>query len=349
MKNLYHITEDVSRASGGIRTVVLDLKRQFPESLIWTTNNDEENSKIVTFPCKGPWLYSNKISAALADLNNHCMLHIHGVWMHAQYAAAKVAAQKKIPFIVSPHGMFEPWLWNEGTLKKKLYFKLLSSSAFAKAKYIHAITPQEQINLQKLFPETPVICIPNAITISTPVVKVSTTRPYFLFLGRLHQKKGLELLIKTFANLSLKNFDLKIAGSKNAYGAKMMRLASELKSNSIQFLGPIRGAAKDALFRNAFCFVAPSYSEVVGMVNLEAAMQATPVITTRQTGLLESWNTNGGMLIEPARKDLNNALVSASQWSVAERNKRGAQLREFVIREYSWKSNRKKWVKAYTD
>ena len=58
------------------------------------------------------------------------------------------------------------------------------------------------------------------------------------------------------------------------------------------------------LFKNAFVFVAPSHSEVIGMVNLEAAILQTPVITTFQTGLLKDWSKNGGFLIEPTENEI---------------------------------------------
>jgi glycosyltransferase involved in cell wall biosynthesis len=347
LKNIYHIVEDVSRASGGVRTVVKDIQTQFPDSKILTTVKDQDDLDIQEFSNKGPWLYSSDLIAHLNGLASTSIFHIHGVWMHAQYAAAKTAAKSNIPFVLSPHGMYEPWLWKEGRLKKKLYFKGVSSSAFAKARYIHAITPEEQKNLQKLFPKTEVVCIPNAIEIEEMVERNAPSRPYFLFLGRIHPKKGLELLIDVFASLKTLDFDLKIAGPENAYTSQLKEKVKQLKDSRIEFLGAVRGQEKKQIFRNAYVFVAPSYSEVVGMVNLEAAMMGTPVITTHQTGLLNKWSHNGGILINPNREELRNAMVNASKWTNQERDTAGKKLREFVIKEYSWKVNKPKWEALY--
>jgi glycosyltransferase involved in cell wall biosynthesis len=348
LKNLYHIAEDVSRASGGVRTVVRDIQTQFPDSKILTTLKDQDDLDIQEFSKKGPWLYSSSLKKHLNTLDSTSIFHIHGVWMHAQYTAAKIASKRTIPFVLSPHGMYEPWLWEEGKLKKKLYFNVVSRSAFAKARYIHAITPEEQKNLQKLFPKTEVVCIPNAIEIEEMVERKEPSRPYFLFLGRLHPKKGLELLIDVFASLKTLDFDLKIAGPENAYASQLKEKVKQLKDSRIEFVGAVRGQEKKELFRNAHVFVAPSYSEVVGMVNLEAAMMGTPVITTHQTGLLQEWSRNGGILINPNREELRNAMVNASKWTNQERDTAGKKLREFVIKEYSWKVNKPKWEALYT-
>jgi glycosyltransferase involved in cell wall biosynthesis len=348
LKNLYHIAEDVSRASGGVRTVVKDIQTQFPDSKILTTVKDQDDLNIQEFSKKGPWLYSTDLNVHLNDIASTSIFHIHGVWMHAQYTAAKIASKRNTPFVLSPHGMYEPWLWEEGKLKKKLYFNLVSRSAFAKARYIHAITPEEQKNLQKLFPKTEVVCIPNAVEIEEMVERKEPLRPYFLFLGRIHSKKGLELLIDVFASLKTLDFDLKIAGPENTYASQLKEKVKQLNDSRIEFLGAVRGQEKKQLFRNAHVFVAPSYSEVVGMVNLEAAMMGTPVITTHQTGLLNEWSHNGGILINPNREELRNAMVDASKWTNQERDTAGKKLREFVIKEYSWKVNKPKWEALYT-
>ncbi|WP_194851617.1 glycosyltransferase [Nonlabens antarcticus] len=347
MKSLFHITEDVSRASGGIRTVVNDIHKHFPKSTILTTNKDKQDQNITAFEKKGPWLYSPALKNHLEQLPANAMFHLHGVWMHAQYAAAKIASQKKIPFIVSPHGMYEPWLWKDGVVKKKLYFKLLTSSAFAKANYIHAITPEEKSNLQKLFPKSKIVCIPNAIEMQPLPVRKLVEKPYFLFLGRIHPKKGVQLLIEVFSMLKELDFDLKIAGSPNEYSRELKRKVNGLNDSRIQFIGEVHGAQKQQLYRNAHAFVAPSFSEVVGMVNLEAAMMATPVITTFETGLLKDWNLNGGILVHPDFENLKDAIIQAAQWEQPERDERGLQLREFVKRNYSWETILPQWTSLY--
>jgi glycosyltransferase involved in cell wall biosynthesis len=347
MKPLYHIAEDISRASGGVRTVVKDLQKQFSKSQILTTAAESADVATTVFESAGPWMHSTSLKSRLHEVDQEAIFHLHGVWMHAQYAAAKNAASRNIPFIVSPHGMYEPWLWKNGKLKKKLYFNLLTSSAFAKANYIHAITPDEQQNLQVLFPKTKVVCIPNAVIMESLSVRKLPEKPYFLFLGRLHNKKGIELLLEVFTSLKGLDFDLKIAGSQNEYSQSLKQKFNVIADSRIQFLGAIHGEAKKQWYRNAHAFIAPSFSEVIGMVNIEAAMMGTPVITTHETGLLQDWNTNGGMLINPVFDELKRAILVAAEWSDQEREDRGNLLRNFVCDNYSWETVKPKWVELY--
>ena len=93
--------------------------------------------------------------------------------------------------------------------------------------------------------------------------------------------------------------------------------------------------------------MAPSHSEVVGMVNLEAAIFKTPVITTFQTGLKNEWSNNGGILVNPNVKEIEFALHTALNWTLEERNKNGEKLRDFVLKEYSWQYRFNDWIKLY--
>ena len=50
--------------------------------------------------------------------------------MFPQFIAAKFCSDNKIPFVLTTHGMYEPWLWEKGTLKKKIYFNFPCNDVF---------------------------------------------------------------------------------------------------------------------------------------------------------------------------------------------------------------------------
>ena len=191
------------------------------------------------------------------------------------------------------------------------------------------------------------VCIPNAVKTQELIETEDQDRPYFLFLGRMHHKKGIELLIESFTSLKHLDFDLKIAGSENEYSLTLQNNIQKMGDVRIKFIGAVRGEKKKELYRNAHAFIAPSYSEVVGMVNLEAAMMGTPVITTYQTGLLKEWSNNGGILINPNTQELTKAMEYAAKWSREHREENGLKLREFVITNYSWKTIKPLWEEIY--
>jgi len=358
--NILHIIEDFSLQGAGLRTVIKNLNEQLNQlggfNSIVLSSSKEKNDLIrtVNMPTASPWLYSKdwkKKIELIIQLDKVDVIHIHGVWMYPQYIAVKIALKNKIPFVITPHGMYEPWLWTKGTVKKKLYFKFLTSRLFSKSNVIHAITHNEKKNLRNLFPKNKIIEIPNLIDFNDYSNRETRqdNEKYILYLGRLHQVKGIEILIKAFYELEDKKVILKIAGGFNSYKIKLESLITELNlKNRVQFLGLVKGDEKLKLFRNAFVFVAPSYSEVIGMVNLEAATQKTPVITTFNTGLKHQWSDNGGILINPKKDDLTIALMQVLDWNNRIRNEKGKKLFRFVKENYSWETKLKDWINLYS-
>jgi len=179
-------------------------------------------------------------------------------------------------------------------------------------------------------------------------IEKEESEKYILFLGRLHNKKGIDLLIQAFAQLRHTNIILKIAGPITPYKKVLDKLVTELKLESkVEFLGMVTGKEKYQLYKNAWVFAAPSHSEVIGMVNLEAGILGTPVITTYQTGLYPAWQEHGGLLIDPNIEELKKSLNEALHWSDAERKERGKTLKAFIIEHYSWENNIFKWKALY--
>lgn len=325
--------------------------------------NGEYKVDIIYPEDKKIWYYDKNFRITLErKLRNKklcAVIHIHGLWQYPQYIAAKLAIKYNKPFIISPHGMLEPWVMeakNIGilkSLKKKIYLKLIALPLFRKAIVIHAVTELEKNNLQKFFPENEIVVIPNAINLEEidEYLKNLNIKPenYILFIGRLHPIKGVELLVKAFNKVSkkFKNWKLKIVGPEKdkKYVKYLKELAKDNKN--IEFLGEIWNPKKKYdLIANAWVSVFPSYSEVVGMVNLESAASYTPTITTYQTGLL-SWGKGGNILINPKEDELQKALEKVLNWSFEERLNRGRRARKFVEENFSYHVVKKMWLDLY--
>jgi len=171
-----------------------------------------------------------------------------------------------------------------------------------------------------------------------------------VFLGRLHPKKGVDMLIKAFHYGRLgPDWKLVIAGPNfdPIYGRLLRELVANFNlENQVSFIGSIFGPEKHKLLASSWVVVVPSYSDVVALVNLEAAAVATPTITTIQTGLGD-WADSGGLLIDAAIEPLRHALENAADWSLGERQARGAQARAFVQERYSWQAIGPHWAAAY--
>jgi len=115
----------------------------------------------------------------------------------------------------------------------------------------------------------------------------------------------------------------------------------------VEFLGVVRGIEKWRLYRRAWALCTPSHSEVIGMVNLEAAACGTPVIASVKSGIIPEWGEEGGLLIQPHVDSILDGLRRAAAWSPAERDERGAAMRRVVERHYSWDVIKPRWLELY--
>ncbi len=374
MKRILYVTEDHSVDNTGVTSALDALARQLAGSFsaeilaIGPQAVDPPTGvELFRLRSEGIWrtwrMAAGQSHLLRAFIGRTDVVHLHGVWMWPQWAAAREARRQGKPFILTTHGMLEPWIAGRQSwphrLKKALYWRGLAYPAFRHAALLHALTPNEAATLQRYFPGQRVATIPHGIDlqgIDQALVglppEAPAQPPYFLFMGRLHPVKALHLLIQAFAALPDESFHLIIAGPTQPreaeYAGSLRRLVEQLGlGERVQFLGRVEGAEKWRLYRQAWAFCLPSFSEVIGMVNLEAAACAAPVLTTRASGVGAAWETQGGMLLQPQLESLTAGLRQAAGWSRHERDCRGAQLRRLVETEYSWSAVLPRWVEVY--
>ncbi|MBF0282123.1 MAG: glycosyltransferase [Zetaproteobacteria bacterium] len=371
--NILFIVPDYSVTSSGITTVVSQLAEhllQYDSELkvivtgVGTSNLSEKSGVIFDFIQSkrtgkvGEWRLGleDKITDMVKKYDIS-VIHVHGVWRAANLAGLAVAKKNNIPVVLSPHGMLEPWQWQEqGFLKKYkkiAYLNLFFRNRMPNNLVFHAITEGERESLLRQFQGHDVISIPNSIDMdeknyrNLDRVKLNST---ILFIGRLHPVKGVDILLEAFYKAGLeKHWKLQIIGpEENAEYVKSLKsfVIEKRLEDRVEFLGPVFGEEKLKILQSAWVHVLPSYSEVVGMVNLEASKCKVPSITTHETGLLD-WEKGGGYLIHPNVEQIAESINKASQWSASERSTRGKASFDFVCRCYSWKAVLPQWKQMY--
>lgn len=133
-----------------------------------------------------------------------------------------------------------------------------------------------------------------------------------LYLGRIHQSKGIDLLVKAFGSLSkrLDGVKLAIVGPDDGYLSKLMNLIKDLQINrdSVLFTGPLYGRDKLNSYIDADVFVNPRAEEPFGLVLLEACACGVPVICSKGCGLADTLNGQGGVAIPYDEEQLEETL-----------------------------------------
>jgi glycosyltransferase involved in cell wall biosynthesis len=288
-------------------------------------------------------------------LVNDCdVVHGHGLYVGANFIFGRQARGQQKPLVYHPHGFFEPYILQRSRWKKRLVHWLFEDGNFRRVQLWRALTDKEAGQIRACGIKAPIVVAPNGLnltdyprpgpvpaSIKTPLISsLEKFGPRVLFLGRIHPKKGLDLLLPAWARLAplTTRWQLVIAGpDEGGYLAEMRQLAATLKlQHQIQFTGAVTGAAKQALLHSADIFVLPSYSEGFPMSLLEALACALPVVGTRACNFAELFRAGAGWDCDATLASLVAALRLSLESSDAERRQRGENGRRLVETQYAW-------------
>lgn len=291
------------------------------------------------------------------------IIHIHGIWHYPCFIAAKIARREKIPYIITPHGALEPWCLEYKRFKKKIYYKLAQEKQLRDAAIIHAITRQEANNIGKLIPRARVMVVPNGVDLPERLndeekklyehkYEYLSGKKTILFLGRIHPKKGLDILIRAYAIAKKAGIGhiLVIAGPDEVGWKKTLRrIADEAGvEDSVFFIGFIEGKEKQYVLETADIFIMPSHSEGFSVAILEAMSFSKPVIITKGCNFPEIEKEGAGIVVDPTEEEIAKAIIRmASDVELA--RYMGDNARNLIINEYTWDKIASRTIQMYKE
>jgi len=280
------------------------------------------------------------------------VLHIHGLWSPFLDAFARSAIRHRIPYIVAPHGMLEPWSLSTHAWRKRLALAGYQGRILAQATAIHATSETEAAHIRRLpGVRAPIFVIPNAVEPpdSADETPAASAPRVLLFLSRIHPKKGLELLLPAWNRVRPGGWTLRIAGTGDpAYVQQLQRFCSAEGIPAVEFVGHVDGAAREAQFRAASAFVLPTYSENFGNVVAEAMVRALPVLTTTGTPWSVVAERSLGWYFEPSVEALSDVLRALQATPPAELRAMGERARAYARATLSNAAVRGLLVHMYT-
>jgi glycosyltransferase involved in cell wall biosynthesis len=234
---------------------------------------------------------------------------VHGLWRYNSFGVWRALRGTATPYFVFPHGMLDPWFkrtYPRKHLKKLLYWPWAEYRVLRDAAAV-LFTSEEERRLAR---ESFSLYRCNEVVVNygtaAPEIDLAAAREEFLganprlrgkrlfvFLGRLHEKKGCEMLIKAFAALhgSLpENLHLVMAGpaADGVYLAHLKQLAGAQGDGpeaAITFTGMLTGGLKWGAFSAADAFVLPSHQENFGIAVVEAMACGTPVLISNKVNI----------------------------------------------------------------
>jgi glycosyltransferase involved in cell wall biosynthesis len=229
-------------------------------------------------------------------VHEYDVVHVHGIWDWASLAGCRVAHRAHVPYVMRTLGMLDPWSLGEHAWKKAPYYRMIERPHLSHAAAIHVTSQSEADGLRRLgFDAARTRVVP--LGVSTPAWARRTPEHRsdgavrLLFLGRLHPKKGVHLLLDALAGVAHTDarWQLVIAGSGDAaYEASLRNQVRALGlAAHVEFVGAVTGDAKWRLFQQSELFVLPSSQENFGIAVAESVAVGLPVVISDQVAIAD--------------------------------------------------------------
>jgi glycosyltransferase involved in cell wall biosynthesis len=294
----------------GIRVAILTLDRHKPA---WS--GGLPIAVIECGPSRGTYGYNPGLEDRLASIvGSFDAMVVHGLWQYHGVSAMRASARSGVPYLVFPHGMLDPWFkraYPIKHLKKQIYWALNERRLLEGAKSVLFTSRNEMRLAERTFLPKARSCdrlLPIGVEKSSAEsYQLCETffqrfpqmrgRRFLLFLGRLHPKKGCDLLIEAMSR-TRPPLHLVFAGpdADEKYTTKLVRSASGLP---IQFTGMLHDEVKAGALAAAEALILPSHQENFGLVVAEALSLGTPVLLSNQVNIAEEVAASGAGFVEP--------------------------------------------------
>ncbi len=358
------LTASISRQAGGlfwaVRAIAQSLQNIGCELRVYAAENsftsqnrvDWSNIPLQVANRRGPAAFGYQVGLWRALTTNvPDVVHVHGLWMYPSVAAAAWGRRGK-PYVISPHGMLDPWALRNAYWKKRLAGLLYENAHLRGASCIHALCASEYHSIRAYGLGNPVAVIPNGVNIpqsisTDPVPQWAALLPpetrVLLFLSRIHPKKGLVNLLQAWQIAKLnhpagKNWQMVIAGwEQDGHQTELKKLVGELDiASTVHFIGPQFKEEKAACLARADAFILPSFSEGLPMVVLEAWSYGLPVLMTPQCNIPLGVARGAALEVEALPESIAHGLQQLFAMSETARKSIGEAGLTLVKEQFSW-------------
>lgn len=316
-KNLkvIHIIITANKEYGGpVEGLVQSIKfrQQHNQNIEIVTLDDPNAEYLKDFPCKvnavGPvhskFGYTGKLKNWIVE-NGHKfdVAVIHGLWNPSSIEGGQGCQAIGLPYVIFTHGMLDPWFKKAYPFKhfvKQLYW-VFQGKVLQNAHTVLFTSSEEQRLAQGVFwgysYTSKVVAYAAADAIQNSedgeqkfkeLLPEIHGKPYLLYLSRIHEKKGCDLLIQAFAS-EIKRPDLQLVMAGPCHDNYIVHLKKLVEKLGIQdrvhWPGMLKGDLKAAAFTASEAFVLISHQENFGIAVAEALAYGKPVLISDQINI----------------------------------------------------------------
>ena len=301
-------------------------------------------------PCPLPF-FSPSLGREVAEhLPDFDVASIRSSWTLVGPMASARCRERHTPYIGYPEGNLDPWALRRSFLRKRAFWRLFDRDYFRGASAIVALTTSEADSIRRMGLSNRVEVIPNGVRLEDldgamarrdldSVFPSLHGRRVVLFMGRLHPKKGLPLLLGAFRRVRDEVTDavLAVAGADETGHLREVRARVRALglTEDVAFLGHVSGETKKTLLHHAEAFVLPSYSEGLPVAVLEAMGCGTPVVVSEQCHLPEVREVGAGIVTDLSEEAVGLAIRALLRDDEM-RRQMGMSARRLVVERFTW-------------
>jgi glycosyltransferase involved in cell wall biosynthesis len=306
------------------------------------------------------------IDALRRNLASFDIIHLHNLYRFSPSVTAYYARRFGVPYILQPHGTLDPYIYNRHRLRKILYETLIDKRNLEKAAAIHFTAADEMSLAQSLGLKFRGVVVPLGIEVDAPTLTHSQLRQTFakewpetqgkktiLFLGRLTQKKGLDLLAKAFGRIARSRDDvhLFLAGPDDeGHGDKLRQwLKAEGVYERATFAGMLSGTRKEAALAASHLFVLSSYTENFGIAVIESLAAGLPTIISNKVNIWRELGDARAALIVNCQVDEVVTAITRVLDDPELCRRMGEAGKKLVAEQFTWPIVADKMIAVYRD
>lgn len=278
------------------------------------------------------------------------LVHTHGLWQYQSRACVLWARQSRRPYVVSVHGMLDPWALRHSAHRKRLAMMLYEGTHLRGAACIRALCSAEVSAIREIGLKNPVCLIPNGVDIEAESVAADLEWPYraprsqkiLLFLSRIHPKKNVVSLLRAWSMIQAqqpiaRQWTLAIAGwGEQVHLQEVAAAAGVVNSGGVEIMGPVFGLRKKAVLSNCTAFVLPSFSEGLPLAALEAWAHAKPVLMTSACNLPSGFQGGAALEVGTSPESICASIVNVMHMDPVELRRMGESGLRLVQSRFAW-------------
>lgn len=317
----YSISEELSNR--GHKVTIITTDYEFDED--YANSIREKGVEVIKFPCMcnlSLFLYSPLMKNwASKNIKNYDVIHMHNFRSYQNNIIHKYAKENGVPYILQAHGSVMEFFKKKRL--KMLYDFLWGNNILIDASTVIAITKKELKQYYKMgVKRNNIKIIPNGINFADfeKLPKKGLFRKKFnlcneekiiLFLGRINEIKGLELLVRAFSEIDENKFKCKlvIVGPDDGFLNKLIKISKEFNiEKNLIFTGPLYGNDKIIALVDSDIFILPSIYETFPISLIEAFACSKPVIISKNCDVSESVENNMGIVVNYDIISIKNAI-----------------------------------------